>query len=229
MCGVIFRWFFICEFFEIVFLNWIFPLAVVLQVTHLWHNKSIQNVDEHKEHENLQQCYYRGRVRGDDHSFVTVSLCGGMVSVLLLLFVNKFQFFLFIDFSCGQSWSTAIRCKLITNSIVNLKSKRRIDNVECFDNLFECKCNLTRRETNRITFFECVCDVVVAAYCSWQECNYKQFIWFCENCATQHSINKTKQLLLLLFLVYYFCRSQNKLSICFFCFVLLFSLFIWFD
>lgn len=36
--------------------------------------------DDHKDHEQLRGCFYRGRVRTDDRSAVAVSLCDGMVS-----------------------------------------------------------------------------------------------------------------------------------------------------
>lgn len=50
-------------------------------MTHLWNDQVLRKADEHQEHEYLRQCFYRGRVRGDEHSAVTVSLCGGMVRV----------------------------------------------------------------------------------------------------------------------------------------------------
>lgn len=45
-----------------------------------------QKAEDHKDHEQLRGCYYRGRVRTDDRSSVAVSLCDGMVSVSILFF-----------------------------------------------------------------------------------------------------------------------------------------------
>lgn len=42
-------------------------------------NETIHKTEENKDIERLQGCFYRGHVRGDDHSVVTVSLCEGMV------------------------------------------------------------------------------------------------------------------------------------------------------
>lgn len=39
-----------------------------------------RKVQDHKDHDDLRGCFYRGRVRSDDRSRVTVSLCDGMVS-----------------------------------------------------------------------------------------------------------------------------------------------------
>ncbi|KAJ6633267.1 A disintegrin and metalloproteinase with thrombospondin motifs 9 [Pseudolycoriella hygida] len=41
-------------------------------------NETIHKTEENKDIERLQGCFYRGHVRGDDHSVVTVSLCEGM-------------------------------------------------------------------------------------------------------------------------------------------------------
>lgn len=65
---------------------------VSFQVTHLWHDEAIRKIDDHKDYEKVQGCFYRGRVRGDDRSVVSVSLCGGMVSMpenILLTIVDK--------------------------------------------------------------------------------------------------------------------------------------------
>lgn len=39
-----------------------------------------RKVEDLREHEELRNCFYRGRVRTDDRSAVAVSLCDGMVS-----------------------------------------------------------------------------------------------------------------------------------------------------
>lgn len=39
-----------------------------------------RKIEDHKDHEQLRGCFYRGRVRTDDRSAVAVSLCDGMVS-----------------------------------------------------------------------------------------------------------------------------------------------------
>lgn len=58
-----------------------FDFIVVLfpQIIHMGRNETIHKTEENKDIERLQGCFYRGRVRGDDHSVVTVSLCEGMV------------------------------------------------------------------------------------------------------------------------------------------------------
>lgn len=40
-----------------------------------------RKIEDLKEHEQLRNCFYRGRIRTDDRSAVAVSLCDGMVSV----------------------------------------------------------------------------------------------------------------------------------------------------
>lgn len=85
----------------------LFLFLFIFQVTHLWNDQAIRKVDEHLEHEYLRQCFYRGRVRGDEHSVVTVSLCGGMVSFILISFkikiaqksgINSILIFVFVLF-----------------------------------------------------------------------------------------------------------------------------------
>lgn len=39
-----------------------------------------RKAEDHKEHEQLRGCFYRGRIRTDEKSAVAVSLCDGMVS-----------------------------------------------------------------------------------------------------------------------------------------------------
>lgn len=56
--------------------------SFLLQVTHVWHNEMQRKTEDHKDHEQLRGCFYRGRVRTDDRSAVAVSLCQGMVSVI---------------------------------------------------------------------------------------------------------------------------------------------------
>lgn len=55
-------------------------IPLFIQVTHVWPNETLRKKDEHKEYSELQGCFYKGHVRGDDKSLVSVSLCGGMVS-----------------------------------------------------------------------------------------------------------------------------------------------------
>lgn len=50
-------------------------------------NETIHKTEENKDIEKLQGCFYRGRVRGDDHSVVTVSLCEGMVRYFELIYM----------------------------------------------------------------------------------------------------------------------------------------------
>lgn len=45
-----------------------------------------RTVQDHKEHDELRGCFYRGRVRTDDRSAVAVSLCDGMVSDKRLIY-----------------------------------------------------------------------------------------------------------------------------------------------
>lgn len=47
----------------------------------MWRNQTLRKADDHKDHDKLRGCFYRGRVRGDEHSSVTVSLCDGMVCI----------------------------------------------------------------------------------------------------------------------------------------------------
>lgn len=53
----------------------------ILKITHVWRNEMQRTIEDHKTHEELRGCFYRGRVRTDDRSAVAVSLCDGMVSV----------------------------------------------------------------------------------------------------------------------------------------------------
>lgn len=39
-----------------------------------------RTIEDHKDHDELRGCFYKGRVRTDDRSAVAVSLCDGMVS-----------------------------------------------------------------------------------------------------------------------------------------------------
>lgn len=65
----------------IFFLYWNrFSFFFRSQITHVWHNEMQRTVQDHKEHDELRGCFYRGRVRTDDRSAVAVSLCDGMVS-----------------------------------------------------------------------------------------------------------------------------------------------------
>lgn len=64
-------------------------LGVSFQVTHLWHDEVIRKIDDHKDYEKLQGCFYRGRVRGDERSVVSVSLCGGMVSMSRIIILQS--------------------------------------------------------------------------------------------------------------------------------------------
>uniref|UniRef100_A0A1B0EYZ1 Peptidase M12B propeptide domain-containing protein n=1 Tax=Phlebotomus papatasi TaxID=29031 RepID=A0A1B0EYZ1_PHLPP len=49
------------------------------KVTHIWPNETLRRKADHKDHETLQGCFYRGHIRGDEKSFVSVNLCDGMV------------------------------------------------------------------------------------------------------------------------------------------------------
>ncbi|XP_055713479.1 A disintegrin and metalloproteinase with thrombospondin motifs 20 isoform X2 [Phlebotomus papatasi] len=49
-----------------------------LKVTHIWPNETLRRKADHKDHETLQGCFYRGHIRGDEKSFVSVNLCDGM-------------------------------------------------------------------------------------------------------------------------------------------------------
>lgn len=52
-----------------------------LKITHVWRNEMQRTIEDHRAHDELRGCFYRGRVRTDDRSAVAVSLCDGMVSV----------------------------------------------------------------------------------------------------------------------------------------------------
>lgn len=39
-----------------------------------------RKIEDIREHDELRNCFYRGRIRTDDQSAVAVSLCDGMVS-----------------------------------------------------------------------------------------------------------------------------------------------------
>lgn len=45
--------------------------------------------EDHKEHEQLRGCFYRGRIRTDEKSAVAVSLCDGMVSNIFFCFIQR--------------------------------------------------------------------------------------------------------------------------------------------
>uniref|UniRef100_A0A6B2E840 Putativedisintegrin and metalloproteinase with thrombospondin motifs 9 n=1 Tax=Phlebotomus kandelakii TaxID=1109342 RepID=A0A6B2E840_9DIPT len=49
-----------------------------LKVTHIWPNETLRRKVDHKERDTLQGCFYRGHIRGDEKSFVSVNLCDGM-------------------------------------------------------------------------------------------------------------------------------------------------------
>ncbi|GAB0092696.1 A disintegrin and metalloproteinase with thrombospondin motifs 9 [Sergentomyia squamirostris] len=49
-----------------------------LKVTHIWPNETLRRKDDHKDHDSIQGCFYRGHIRGDERSFVSVNLCDGM-------------------------------------------------------------------------------------------------------------------------------------------------------
>ncbi|XP_031637497.1 A disintegrin and metalloproteinase with thrombospondin motifs 9 isoform X2 [Contarinia nasturtii] len=49
-----------------------------LKITHVWNNEMERKIEDLKEHEQLRNCFYRGRIRTDDRSAVAVSLCDGM-------------------------------------------------------------------------------------------------------------------------------------------------------
>lgn len=65
-----------------------------MQITHIWNNEIQRKADDHKDHEQLRGCFYRGRVRTDDRSTVAVSLCDGMVSVDFNLYIYKIRLLL---------------------------------------------------------------------------------------------------------------------------------------
>lgn len=52
----------------------------ILKITHVYKNEMQRKPEDHRDHEQLRGCFYRGRVRTDDRSAVAVSLCDGMVS-----------------------------------------------------------------------------------------------------------------------------------------------------
>ncbi|XP_063700230.1 A disintegrin and metalloproteinase with thrombospondin motifs 15 [Culicoides brevitarsis] len=49
-----------------------------LTVTHVWENQTLRRKQDHQDHDQLRNCFYKGHVAGDDNSAVAVSLCGGM-------------------------------------------------------------------------------------------------------------------------------------------------------
>lgn len=53
-------------------------IYVYFQVTHVWNNFTKKVNPKIK----TSGCYYTGKVKGDERSTVSVSLCGGMVSNL---------------------------------------------------------------------------------------------------------------------------------------------------
>lgn len=50
-----------------------------MKVTDISRNETFRHKVDVVEHEALQGCFYKGRIRGDEHSAVSVSLCDGMV------------------------------------------------------------------------------------------------------------------------------------------------------
>ncbi|KAG4076388.1 hypothetical protein HA402_005831 [Bradysia odoriphaga] len=69
-----------------------------MKIIHMGKNETIHKTED-KDIERLQGCFYRGHVRGDDHSVVTVSLCEGMVGDISkkhldskIIFKNKIKF-----------------------------------------------------------------------------------------------------------------------------------------
>lgn len=68
-------------FFFISFDDLFYLHDAILKITHVWHNEMLRTIEDHKTHDELRGCFYRGRVRTDDRSTVAVSLCDGMVSV----------------------------------------------------------------------------------------------------------------------------------------------------
>ncbi|XP_065076694.1 A disintegrin and metalloproteinase with thrombospondin motifs 1 isoform X3 [Ochlerotatus camptorhynchus] len=50
-----------------------------IKVTHIFSsNETLRRPEDHMDHDELQRCYYKGRVVGDDKSAVAVSLCEGI-------------------------------------------------------------------------------------------------------------------------------------------------------
>lgn len=66
--------------------NFIFTFFLFIQITHVWHNQTLRRKEDHQDHDQLRSCFYKGQVAGDDTSVVSVSLCGGMVSVFIYIF-----------------------------------------------------------------------------------------------------------------------------------------------
>lgn len=60
----------------------------ILKITHVYKNEMQRKPEDHRDHEQLRGCFYRGRVRTDDRSAVAVSLCDGMVSDKIQWFFN---------------------------------------------------------------------------------------------------------------------------------------------
>lgn len=60
-------------------------------MTHVWHNSTQQRKEDIEDHKNLRNCYYKGVVRGDPSSKVSVNLCGGMVSYQSCINNLKFE------------------------------------------------------------------------------------------------------------------------------------------
>lgn len=55
----------------------------ITQLVHVSENETLRKHNDDKDHKTLPGCFYRGHVRGDDRSQVTVSLCDGMVIYLI--------------------------------------------------------------------------------------------------------------------------------------------------
>lgn len=64
----------------------------ILKITHVWHNEMQRTIEDHKALDELRGCFYRGRVRTDDRSAVAVSLCDGMVSVWISIYLFEMRF-----------------------------------------------------------------------------------------------------------------------------------------
>lgn len=55
----------------------------------MWHNQTLRRTEDHQDHDQLRSCFYKGQVAGDDKSVVSVSLCGGMVSLNLCYILQQ--------------------------------------------------------------------------------------------------------------------------------------------
>lgn len=57
---------------------------------HVSENETLRKHNDDKDHKTLPGCFYRGHVRGDERSQVTVSLCDGMVIIQLCYVYHYF-------------------------------------------------------------------------------------------------------------------------------------------